>query len=124
METARLFVYGTLRRGSNNKFARLLAAHARFIGPARIAGRLYSFGSYPGATPSDTPGEWVRGEIFRLDQPARILPALDAYEGRKYERTIALVHPASGIRINAWVYFHRGKPTGPRIISGVWPRRR
>jgi gamma-glutamylcyclotransferase (GGCT)/AIG2-like uncharacterized protein YtfP len=121
---AKLFVYGTLRRGSRNQFARLLAEQARFLGTARTAGRLYNLGRYPGAKPSEGPGEWVRGEVFRLDQPAKTLAALDAYEGPRFERTIARVQVVSGVQLDAWAYFYRGKPAGPRIVSGFWPRRR
>jgi gamma-glutamylcyclotransferase (GGCT)/AIG2-like uncharacterized protein YtfP len=123
MEPAYLFVYGTLRRGSKNKFARLLAAQARFLDNARMAGRLYHLGRYPGAVSSNTPGEWIRGEVFRLDHPARVLPVLDAYEGPRFERAATQAHLASGSQINAWVYFYRVKPAGPHIVSGLWPRR-
>lgn len=88
-----------------------------------MPGRLYSLGRYGGAIPSNVPGECVRGEVFRLKYPARILAALDAYEGTRFERTVARVHLASGIELNAWVYFYRGKPVGPQVIFGLWPRR-
>jgi len=120
---ATLFVYGTLRRGSDNRFARLLARQARFLGPARTPGRLYHLGRYPGAVPSDTPGEIIRGEVFRLKFPARTLPLLDAYEGPSFERTIARTHLTSGIQLDAWIYFYRETPSGPPIASGLWPRR-
>ena len=121
--SANLFVYGTLRRGSHNRFARFLAAHARFLGDARIAGRLYNLGRYPGATRSDALREWVRGEVFRLDQPAKTLSTLDAYEGPRFERSMARVHLASGIQLDAWVYFCAKSPPGPAMVSGAWPRR-
>ncbi len=123
MSPAYLFVYGTLRRGSRNRFARLLESQARFVGNARVAGRLYSFGKYPGAIRSDLAGERVRGEVFLLKAPARILQALDEYEGPKYERVAVPVELASGKHIEAWVYFYRSKPVTGRIPSGKWPRR-
>jgi len=120
---AYLFVYGTLRRGSPNRFAQLLESQARFIGNARVVGRLYSFGKYPGAIRSDLPGEWVRGEVFLLKAPARILQALDEYEGPKYERVAVPVELASGKHIESWVYFYGSKRVTGRIGSGEWTRR-
>ena len=117
----RLFVYGTLRRGSDIRFARLLHQHARCLGSARMQGRLFNLGRYPGATPSDGPNDWVRGELFRLDQPAKLLAALDAYEGPQFGRAPQRVYCSSGMTL-AWVYLFRGNPSGTRIISGVWPR--
>jgi gamma-glutamylcyclotransferase (GGCT)/AIG2-like uncharacterized protein YtfP len=116
-----LFVYGTLRRGSNNKFARLLQTQAQWIGNARMPGRLYQFGSYPGAVISNDPNEWVRGELYNLRDPARLLSQLDEYEGGDYQRTIAKVQPNVGECIQAWVYVDRGRLDGILIPSGEWP---
>jgi gamma-glutamylcyclotransferase (GGCT)/AIG2-like uncharacterized protein YtfP len=117
-----LFVYGTLRRGSKNKFARLLHAHAQFAGNARMPGRLYRLGSYPGAVSSNQAGEWVRGELYSVEDPRWILSALDGYEGPQYERVQLEVELDSGGRIEAWVYLFRGMPRGARIPSGDWLR--
>jgi len=118
-----LFVYGTLRRGSKNKFARLLHAHAQFAGNARLCGRLYRLSSYPGAISSNQAGEWVRGELYCLQDPRWVLPALDGYEGSQFERVNLDVHLDSGHQLEAWVYLYRGTPPGPRIPSGDWLRR-
>ncbi|HTS51309.1 MAG TPA: gamma-glutamylcyclotransferase family protein [Bryobacteraceae bacterium] len=120
MTPAYLFVYGTLRRGSANRHARLLESAARFLGSARTAGRLYSFGRHPGAVRSEAPGEWVRGEVFLLKNPAQTLCALDRYEGAKYERVGAQVELPSGKQITAWVYFLRREPSAGRIATGEW----
>jgi gamma-glutamylcyclotransferase (GGCT)/AIG2-like uncharacterized protein YtfP len=122
MEPSHLFAYGTLRRGSKNKFARLLHAHAQFAGKARISGRLYRLGSFPGAVSSNQSGEWVRGELYCLQDPRWILPALDAYEGPRFERVKLEVQLDSGRRIESWVYLYRGTPSGARIPSGYWVR--
>jgi gamma-glutamylcyclotransferase (GGCT)/AIG2-like uncharacterized protein YtfP len=122
-KTIPLFVYGTLRQGSVNRFARLLHDRARFLGVSRMQGRLYNLGRYPGAVPSNVPTDWVRGELFRLDQPAKILAALDAYEGPQFARVPQRVYLASGLQL-AWVYLYQGNPTGTRIVSGAWPVRR
>lgn len=117
-----LFVYGTLRRGSRNRFARLLESRACFVGNARTQGRLYDCGRYPGMTPSDAAGDRVRGEVFRLAESASLLAKLDAYEGPLFARVPQRVYLSSGMRL-AWVYLYRGTlPDGGRIISGEWRR--
>lgn len=122
MSPAYLFVYGTLKRGSGNRFAQLLAAQARFVGEARMPGRLYDLGDHPGAVSSHVPGEWVHGEVFLLKRPATTLAALDRYEGSEYERRIVLVQPASAKQIEAHVYFLKREAASGRIRSGEWKR--
>lgn len=123
MSPAYLFVYGTLRHGLRNRFAGLLESQGRFLGAARTRGRLYSLGKYPGAISDKASGEWIQGEVFLLKQPARILRALDRYEGPKFERAVAPVELASGRQIDAWAYFYRAEPSTGRIRSGRWARR-
>ena len=118
--TRHLFVYGTLRRGHENKFARLLQTQAQWIGSARMPGRLYQFGPYPGAVISNASGEWVHGELYNLRDPDRLLSQLDEYEGGDYQRTIAKVQANAGEPIQAWVYVYRGKLDGTLIPSGEW----
>lgn len=109
-----LFVYGTLRRGSDNQFARLLAERGRFLDETRVPGRLYDLGSYPGAKQSDRPNEWIVGEVFYLDEPGAVLGALDEYEGPEFER--ALVN-------SYWIYWYVGSEPGRLIASGDWFKR-
>jgi gamma-glutamylcyclotransferase (GGCT)/AIG2-like uncharacterized protein YtfP len=84
-----------------------------------MQGRLYNLGRYPGATPSDGSNDWVRGEVFRLRQPAKLLAQLDAYEGPQFARVPQRVYLATGMTL-AWVYLYRGNPAGTRIVSGKW----
>ena len=119
MERSNLFVYGTLRRRCRNKFARLLHTHARFLGNARVRGRLYQFSRYPGAVLSEVPDDWVRGEVFELEDPS-ILAALDEYEGTEFERAMVGVHLENGEQLEAWVYLFIGKRRGRHIKSGNW----
>lgn len=76
-----LFVYGTLRRGFDHPMARLLALNALYVGPARVAGRLYHLGNYPGIVLSQRPREWVYGDIYDLGGVSGLLTRLDRYEG-------------------------------------------
>lgn len=108
MQLQRLFVYGTLRRGWTNQFAELLHANARFLGTARLRGRLHQFDNYHGAVLSDQPNEWVPGELFQLEDPG-ILRALDEYEGSEFERPLVTVALDDGQELETWVYVFRGK---------------
>jgi gamma-glutamylcyclotransferase (GGCT)/AIG2-like uncharacterized protein YtfP len=99
-----LFVYGTLRRGSKIKIARLLHANAEFLGQARMQGRLTRSYPHRGVVRSDDPGEWIAGEVFQLNDPSKLLPILDEYEGSEYKRTSVPVELDSGKRIQAWMY--------------------
>ena len=113
-----LFVYGTLRQGSKNKFARLLAEQSDFVGPARVQGRLYDFGRYPGARPSEDPNERITGEIYHLHAPAQLLATLDEYEGSEYQRATV----SAGAR-ECWIYWYVGPLAGRPIPSGYWLNR-
>jgi gamma-glutamylcyclotransferase (GGCT)/AIG2-like uncharacterized protein YtfP len=115
-----LFVYGTLRRGSNNQFARLLIDQARFVGAARVRGRLYDFGPYPGAKPSD---EYLHGEVFRLSQSSNLLAELDDYEGPEFERATLSALLNDGGTIDCWIYWYVGPAQGRVIASGDWFQR-
>jgi gamma-glutamylcyclotransferase (GGCT)/AIG2-like uncharacterized protein YtfP len=115
-----LFVYGTLRRGSNNEVARLLQGQARFVGNARMQGRLWGLGRYPGAVPAANRDEWVRGEVYQMDDPTGLLAVLDEYEGFDFERGISSVQLDEGRTIECWVYLYAGKTPGRLIESGDW----
>lgn len=108
MEPARLFVYGTLRRGYTNEFAQLLHGNSRFLGTARLNARLQHLGNYTVAILSDRPDEWVPGELFELEDPG-ILKALDKYEGPDFERTAVSVALDLGAQFETWVYRLRKK---------------
>jgi len=117
-----LFAYGTLRRGSTNRFARLLLERAQFVTSARAPGRLYDFGRFPGAVHSDQSDYWVHGEVHRL-KDAQLLPLLDEYEGSEFGREIAPVETNDGGSIDCWIYWYVGPLTGRLIASGDWLKR-
>jgi gamma-glutamylcyclotransferase (GGCT)/AIG2-like uncharacterized protein YtfP len=103
-----LFVYGTLRRGSRIKIARLFHTNSEFLGPARMQGRLERSHPHRGIVRSNKPGEWITGEVFQLNDPSKLLPILDEYEGSDYERTSVPVQLESGRRLRAWMYLLKG----------------
>ena len=114
-----LFVYGTLRRGSNNRFARLLAEKAEYLSAAQVRGCLYDFGRYPGARPGDG---LIIGEIFQLREPAMTLAVLDDYEGPEFDRAVVPAHLDDARTIDCWIYWYTGTAPGNLIASGLWSR--
>jgi len=99
----------------------MLADGGRFLGSARVAGRLYDLGRYPGAVPSLEPDCWVDGEVWQLHDP-RLLPLLDEYEGSEFERAIAPVQTENAV-IDCSLYWYVGLRTGRPIASGNWLKR-
>jgi gamma-glutamylcyclotransferase (GGCT)/AIG2-like uncharacterized protein YtfP len=129
--TNRLFVYGTLRRGSRNSMHHLLARGATLVGPARMRGRLFDLGAYPGFVPSDTLPAWVRGELYALANSTDMLARLDAYEGcgpedvqpHEFRRIRREARGEGGAISLAWVYAYGGPLTGKaEILSGDYCR--
>jgi gamma-glutamylcyclotransferase (GGCT)/AIG2-like uncharacterized protein YtfP len=113
-----LFVYGTLRGFFDIPMAQRLRREARCLGVARVAGRLYDLGRYPGVTRPQRRDEWVIGELYRLRTAHRMLRVLDRYEAR-FARERALVRIDRGRACRAWVYRFRGPVhTRNRIASG------
>ena len=104
MPRSYLFVYGTLRRRSKIKIARLFHANSEFLGPGRMQGRLARSHPHRGVVQSNKPGEWISGEVFQLNDPLTLLPILDEYEGENYKRTSVPVELDSGKRMRAWMY--------------------
>ena len=74
-----LFVYGSLRHNSYHPLARRLREQAKWLGIAEFCGRLFEVGTYPGAGPSNEQAHRIFGDIYRLHEPATILPLLDRY---------------------------------------------
>ena len=92
----------------------MLADRGQFIGTAKVTGRIYDFGPYPGARPGTGS---VTGEIFQIDES--LLGTLDEYEGPEFERAIT---PTSR-DIDCWIYWYSGLAEGRVIASGDWLKR-
>ncbi len=112
-----LFVYGTLRKGSDHPMAEYLAARAQWVGPAKTRGRLLDLGFYPGLLEPAGPGDWVQGDLFELADPPKTLAVLDDYEGANkqpplYVRQLGRIVLACGEEKAAWIYFYRGDSSG------------
>jgi len=114
-------VYGTLRRDGRNRYARELARSAKWLGLARVRGRLYGLGRYPGMRLRAGSGEWVVGEVYKLRDVERTLMALDRYEGPQFARVVTTAVRESGRRLRCWVYQYVGTvEEAQRIVSGNW----
>ena len=111
-----LFVYGTLKRRSRHPMARRLAQSACWVSAARIAGRLYNLGRFPGLKEPRSPDDWVKGDVYDLGANAqRTLQEMDAYENAEsppptpYERQLTTVLLEDGRSMTVWVYWYRGE---------------
>jgi gamma-glutamylcyclotransferase (GGCT)/AIG2-like uncharacterized protein YtfP len=122
-----LFVYGTLMRGFDHPMARLLSAHADFLGEARCCGRLYLVKHYPGLVPSDDPAEIVFGELYRLRARDELLAEFDTYEacGKGFQPPTEYVRQMLAVTLGddgvseAWTYVYNWPVAHlPRIASG------
>jgi gamma-glutamylcyclotransferase (GGCT)/AIG2-like uncharacterized protein YtfP len=122
-DPAHLFVYGTLRRGA--PMHALLERDVAWVAEARIRGRLYDLGAFPGFADGSR-DDLVQGELYRITapDPERLLDALDRYEGRSFERVVREVEPLQGAPVRAWVYLFAGSLRGrKRIESGDYLNR-
>ena len=124
-----LFVYGTLRHDPAHEMFQVLAANAKLIGAATVAGRLYDLGEYPGLVLNPDGTDRVKGELYRLNEAtaANTLSVLDDYEGigpadpppHEYRRALVTAYLADGRSMPSWAYIlDRPSDALPRIISG------
>ncbi|MBA7610399.1 Gamma-glutamylcyclotransferase family protein ytfP [subsurface metagenome] len=127
MISDRLFVYGTLMRGFDHPMARMLSAHADFLGEARCRGRLYFVKHYPGLVLSEDSADIVHGELYRLHARDEMLHEFDMYEAcgdgfpqpTEYLRQMLSVTLDDGSATDAWTYVYNWPVTKlPRIQSG------
>jgi gamma-glutamylcyclotransferase (GGCT)/AIG2-like uncharacterized protein YtfP len=117
-----LFVYGSLRRGMQNDFARLLHERSDFVGAGQVRGTLYDLGAYAGLVVSANAQRCVHGEVFEIKDDNLILK-LDEYEGTEFERVVVDATLDSGLVTPCWVYSYRGNVSGRSDIpSGEVPR--
>jgi gamma-glutamylcyclotransferase (GGCT)/AIG2-like uncharacterized protein YtfP len=116
----KLFVYGTLRRGSNNYYAGLLAETTRYVGQGAVAGRLYRVAHYPALVKGHAEHEHVKGDLFE-GISAELWALLDDYEGDEYAREIVDVLIEDGGTLQAYVYrYVRSSESLEWIRSGDW----
>lgn len=126
-----VFVYGTLRKDARGQVLSPLCRDWIFLGYGTVCGRLYDFGAYPGAVPSDEPEARIKGELYKLPSPATMLPPIDRYEGcseddeqpHEFERELVDVDMENGSAARAWIYWYRPEPRGRELRSGDYLQR-
>lgn len=150
--TVVLFVYGTLKKGfpAHEHF---FGRHCGVAGEAVVRGELFGLpAGYPAlavpkgdilavgtANPAsdaesqrgtslahrERPGSRVHGEAYRLEDPERLLPALDVFEGfdphgeSLYRRVLIPAWTRLGETFSVWAYAMENPP-GARISGGKW----
>jgi gamma-glutamylcyclotransferase (GGCT)/AIG2-like uncharacterized protein YtfP len=124
-QTVLIFVYGVLMRGFDLHHH---MAGAVFEGLGWTSGTLVDLGRYPGLR--DGEGR-VEGELYRLEDPAASLEALDDVEAfdpadpqnSEYLRVVRDVHALDGTIAPAWVYLYNRATAGlPVVKGGDWRR--
>ena len=113
-----VFIYGSLRRGSERAMS-ITFPDARFIGDARVRGSLYDFGPYPGLM-LDGSNSTVTGEAYEVDD--QLLEALDDFEmSSNYHRKPVEISFAAETR-TGWTYEPNPQcyPLVTPITSGDW----
>jgi gamma-glutamylcyclotransferase (GGCT)/AIG2-like uncharacterized protein YtfP len=120
-----VFFYGTLMTGFDRRLRAGLEPHLQLVGHGAINAALFDLGIYPAAVP--TPDSQVRGEVYRVDDLAIVLAALDEIEGYRaddpdrslYTRAEVDVTFDDGRTLRAWTYFYNAPLGGAqRIESG------
>lgn len=121
-----LFVYGTLRRGSDHANAARLARESDWLGTATLTGTLYRVSWHPALVLAGD--DTVTGDLLRLHDAAASLPWLDVFEGCAPDDPL----PHDYRRETAQLYTQRGPATAlvyvwnlpldglVRIASGDW----
>lgn len=120
-----LFLYGTLLADGPDEVVGTLKSLRR-LGPARIRGRLYDLGEYPGAVIDQSANTSVHGELVELPADKAILDALDRYEefdpSRPQEslfvRKKAKISLANGRKVEGWMYVYNRNPGNAPVIRG------
>jgi gamma-glutamylcyclotransferase (GGCT)/AIG2-like uncharacterized protein YtfP len=113
-----VFVYGTLRRGGagamSSRFPR-----AKFIAAAKVSGRLYDLGAYPGLLLNEA-NSLVLGEVYEVADET--LNQLDEFEAASnYRRQQVEISLGTHSRL-CWVYTPKPEFYALRrlITSGDW----
>jgi gamma-glutamylcyclotransferase (GGCT)/AIG2-like uncharacterized protein YtfP len=123
-----LFVYGSLRSGFRSPAYEYISRFFNFIGEAKVQGKLFDMGSYPGAVPADD-DSFIIGEIYVIKDDSDFswaIGQLDDYEGVNVESDEMQLYrrELTDVFINnevtpAWIYWYSGNVSGrPEIVSG------
>ena len=100
----------------------------RVLGEGSIRGVLFDLGPYPAVIGGEGT---VRGEVYAMVEPRRLLERVDAIEGfvagdaarSEYRRHAAVATLDDGRRCPAWVYFYN-RPLGEAVWVSTGDYRR
>ncbi|MFL6209883.1 MAG: gamma-glutamylcyclotransferase [Pyrinomonadaceae bacterium] len=113
-----VFVYGTLRRGGAGAMS-VRFPRAKFIAEAKVSGRLYDLGAYPGLLLNEA-NSLVLGEVYEVDDET--LTELDEFEASSHYRRQQVAISLGGDSRTGWVYEPEPEFYAPNrlITSGDW----
>lgn len=120
-----IFVYGTLL-DAENKYGLYLRDNSKFFSSARVMGKLFNIGQYPGVVLYPDGDDSVHGVLLQMDDPETVLDLIDIYEGfgndqpqpNEFIRVLADAETESGIQV-CWVYIYNLSLINiPQITSG------
>lgn len=123
-----LFVYGSLRSGFRSPVYEYISRFFKYIGEAKVKGKLYDMGSYPAGVPTEE-DSFIIGELYQAKNEHEFswaIGQLDDYEGvsveadeiQLYRREVTAVH-INGQTTKAWIYWYNGDVSSrPVIVSG------
>jgi gamma-glutamylcyclotransferase (GGCT)/AIG2-like uncharacterized protein YtfP len=112
-----LFFYGTLLPDLVRPPIAAAVARLRPLGPAKVPGRLYDLGPYPGLVPDAGGQTRVAGELFAADEPD-LVATLDDYEGSEFRRVPTTAATPAGGAVACWVYEYVGDVSGAVVVAG------
>ncbi|MEX0883100.1 MAG: gamma-glutamylcyclotransferase family protein [Cyclobacteriaceae bacterium] len=115
-DLAKLFVYGTLRRGFGHPMAELLDQNASYLGKGFFQGTMFDLGPYPVVVAAPFSEHNVVGDLYFLKHPKKVLSIMDDYEGVNevletgviFKRKKVYVYLMNGSKQMAWAYLHEG----------------
>jgi gamma-glutamylcyclotransferase (GGCT)/AIG2-like uncharacterized protein YtfP len=121
-----LFLYGTLLPSEAPKEIASIVKRFRRLGPAKVRGRLYDFGEFPGAVLDPSSRAIIHGELVVLPADGRVLQELDRYEefdptdpkGSLFVRKKARVEMANGSSLEGWIYVYNKRPGNAKVVRG------
>ena len=120
-----IFVYGTLL-DADNKYGLYLRDNSKFFSSAKIRGKLFDIGQYPGIILYPDDADLVHGVLLQMDNPETVLDVIDIYEGfgkdqpqpNEFVRVLAEAETESRTQL-CWVYvYNLSIDNIPQITSG------
>lgn len=127
-EVPSVFVYGSLRTGQHNHAWLKRGADVKSKGVGSTPGLLHDCGSWPAMMPASGE-ERVTGELWRCEDAASTLTALDQLEGFSgwgadgslFYRRLQRARMSCGGEVLTWVYRYAGERCdGQLVSSGDW----